>query len=94
MEAAAPLPLPLCVHTRAAKLQASSSERPFIASDQLTSSPYQRHCMLSSILMWRVSIIRGPIKAGGVGGEGVLSICRVLKGGHEGSDQSPMPHCC
>lgn len=94
----APLPLPLHVHTWAAKLQASCAERLFIASDQLTSSSYQRHCMLSFILMWCVSIIRGPIKEGR-GGERrkkkrVLSICRVLRGGHGGSDQRPMPRCC
>lgn len=47
--------------------------------------------MLSFILMWHVSIIRGLIKAGEGGKKGVLSICQVLRGGHGGSDQSPMP---
>lgn len=43
----------------------------------------QRHRMLSFILMWRVSIIRGPIKARGSEGvgEGALSICQVLRVG-------------
>lgn len=43
--------------------------------------------------MWHVSIIRGPIKAGRGGKKGLLSICRVLRGGHRGSDQSPTPPC-
>lgn len=41
--------------------------------------------------MWRVSIIRGPIKAGEGGGGGSLVHLSSVKGGHGGSDQSPMP---
>lgn len=36
----------------------------------------QRHCMLSVILMWCVSIIRGPIKAGG---RGIKETCPSVK---------------
>lgn len=67
-----------------------AAERRFIASDQLTSSPYQRHYMLSFILMWHVSIIRGPIKEGR-GGEKKRSLVHLssVKGwaGHGGSNQ-------
>lgn len=68
-----------------------AAERRFIASDQLTSSPYQRHYMLSFILMWHVSIIRGPIKEGRGGEKKRRSLVHLssVKGwaGHGGSNQ-------
>lgn len=62
-EGSSTLPLPLYVLTVAAKLQTSSVKGLFILPDQLTSCPDKGTALLSFILMWHVSIIRGPIKA-------------------------------